>query len=184
MTYYLSILDIILLVAIFISTVISVLRGFTKEVLSITGWLLAIFGTLYSFPYTKPLAHTYITIDWLADGVLFAVTFLIILGSFFLISNSLAKKMKKSDLGSLDRLLGGIFGVLRGLLVIIFAYYVILLLLPYEEHPDWLKNGKLMPHIIRLSTNVMHLIPIENLSERMGTIKEILEGIREDVKEP
>ncbi|MGC6511699.1 MAG: CvpA family protein [Parvibaculales bacterium] len=167
-------LDIVILFVVSISTLIAVLRGFTKETLSITGWGLALLGTLYSFPLTRPLARNFIAPDWLSDGIVLVTTFVLLLIGFSLITNFVAKKMKKSNFGNLDRVLGGAFGVARGLLIIVFAYYVILLLLPYEDHPDWLKNGKLVPLIQTGTTHIMRIIPMENLSDRIPAIDQML----------
>ena len=175
MTDFFNALDIVILVVITISTVIAVLRGFTKEILYITGWVLALIGTLYSFPFIKPFARETISPEWLADGIVLVVVFILILISFNLVTLAISKKMKNSNFGILDRVLGAIFGVLRGLLILVFAYYVVLLLLPYKEHPDWLKDGKLMPLIQASTTNIMRIIPMENLSDRIPEIDEMLQ---------
>ncbi|MGC6471298.1 MAG: CvpA family protein [Parvibaculales bacterium] len=174
MADFFNALDIVIVVVVSVSTAIAVLRGFTKEVLSITGWVLALLGTLYSFPLTKPLARDFISPDWLADGIVLMLTFILILIGFNLVAHVFSKQIKKSNFGGLDRILGAAFGVLRGLLVLVFAYYVVLLLLPYEEHPGWLKDGKLMPFVQASTTGIMRLIPIENLSDRIPTIDEML----------
>lgn len=171
MTASLSPLDFIILTVIFISTVISLMRGFTKEMLSIIGWILAIYGTAFSLPLIRPLAQEYIAPDWLADGLVMLVIFVLILGVFSFVSNRFSKKLKDSSIGFIDRILGVVFGVGRGLLIIVFAYFVILLLLPLENHPDWLKKGQLIGIVQKITPAIMQIVPIDNLSDRIPQIE-------------
>ena len=171
MTASLSHLDFIILTVIIISTVISLMRGFTKEMLSIFGWLLAIYGTAFALPLIRPFAQDYIAPDWLADGLVVVFTFVLILGVFSLISSRFAKKLKESSIGFIDRLLGIVFGVARGVLIIVFAYFVILLLLPLEDHPDWLKKGQLIGIVQKITPSIMQIVPMDNFSDRVPEIE-------------
>ncbi len=90
---------------------------------------------------------------------------------FSLISSRFAKKLKESSIGFIDRLLGIVFGVARGVLIIVFAYFVILLLLPLEDHPDWLKKGQLIGIVQKITPSIMQIVPMDNFSDRVPEIE-------------
>ena len=75
-------LDIGIAVLVLISAVLAYVRGLVHEVLSVAGWIGAIFATFYGFPFLHPYARQLITIDIVADfgaGVVIFVLSLVIL---------------------------------------------------------------------------------------------------------
>ena len=61
-----SLLDIILIVVMLISGLLAMVRGFMREVLSITAWVIAAGATLYSYAKLLPLAKQYFNNDIVA----------------------------------------------------------------------------------------------------------------------
>jgi hypothetical protein len=76
-----TLLDIVLIVVMLISGLLAMVRGFMREVLSITAWLLAAAATLYSYSKLLPLAKQYFNNDIVAAvavvGGVFLVTLLV-----------------------------------------------------------------------------------------------------------
>ncbi len=57
------------------------------------------------------------------------------------------------------------------MLIIVFAYFVILLLLPLEDHPDWLKKGQLIGIVQKITPSIMQIVPMDNFSDRVPEIE-------------
>ncbi|MGA0394649.1 MAG: CvpA family protein, partial [Rhodospirillales bacterium] len=53
--------DLVIFVVLLISALLAFARGFVHELLSIVGWIGAIFATIYGYPYLKPFARDLIT---------------------------------------------------------------------------------------------------------------------------
>src|SRR5680860_644998 len=72
-------LDVILAAIMLISGFLAMLRGLTREVLSILSWALAAVATLFFFPMYQAQARVYIEPALLADAVLAGGIFLVVL---------------------------------------------------------------------------------------------------------
>ena len=77
-----TLLDIILIVVMLISGLLAMVRGFMREVLSITAWILAAAATLYSYGKLVPYAKEYFNSDVVAAvavvGGVFLITLLVV----------------------------------------------------------------------------------------------------------
>ena len=103
-------LDIILIAIMLISGFLAMLRGLTREVLSILSWAVAALATLFIFPMYQAQARTYIEPPILADAALAAGVFLVVLIVVSLITMRISDKVLDSRIGALDRTLGFLFG--------------------------------------------------------------------------
>ena len=100
------------------SVVLSVLRGFVREVLALAGWVIAFFAaTLLSGTVAGWMTGT-IANESTRALTAFAVVFLVTLLAMGLLAMAVSGLMKKAGLGLEDRLLGGFFGFARGLLIV------------------------------------------------------------------
>ena len=100
------------------SVVLSVLRGFVREVLALAGWVVAFFAaTLLSGTVAGWMTGTIANESTRALAA-FAVVFLVTLLAMGLLAMAVSGLMKKAGLGLEDRLLGGFFGFARGLLIV------------------------------------------------------------------
>ena len=106
-----NVVDIGVLLILLISAVLAYACGFVHEVLSVGGWIGAIFATFYGFPYAKPFARKYISLDLAADLTAGTVIFIVTLVFLSLITRAVAKSVKASALNVLDRSLGFLFGL-------------------------------------------------------------------------
>jgi membrane protein required for colicin V production len=137
-----TLLDIALLVVMLISGLLAMVRGFMREVLSIAAWATAAIVTVYAYPRLLPTAKTYFTSDIVAAVVVVGGVFLgtLIIVSIFTIKISDA--VLDSRVGALDRTLGFLFGLARGLLVVVVAYMFFDWLVPDRSKPEWVTNAK------------------------------------------
>ena len=137
-----TLLDIVLIVVMLVSGLLAMIRGFMREVLSIASWAAAALVTLYAFPRLLPQAKQYFTSDMVAAGVVIAGVFLgtLILVSIFTIK--ISDMILDSRVGALDRTLGFLFGLARGLVIVVVAFLFFAWLVPERSQPDWVKSAK------------------------------------------
>lgn len=101
-----------------LSILLSILRGFLRETLSLAGWVAAFFvAKLYTLQLA-PLLPQAIPGESLRLLAAFLILFLITLLIGSLLAIALAEVFKKIGLGWLDRWLGAVFGLVRGVLVV------------------------------------------------------------------
>lgn len=154
-----NILDIGIAVLVLISAVLAYARGLVHEVLSIAGWIGAIFATFYGFPLLRPYARQLTTIDIVADfgaGIVIFVLSLVILS---VLTRRISKKVKDSALNAVDRSLGFLFGLLRGALIVCIAYIGLGMFYPQDDQPQWISEARSMELIGPGAALLVTLIP-------------------------
>ena len=148
----LTYLDAALIAVAFISGLLAMYRGFAREMLSIVSWLVAAGAVLYFVLYHKPFAEEMAqqmgTQVAIAQIVLGALIFVIVLIVVHLITARLSDAILDSRIGMIDRILGFIFGVFRGfiLIVIPFMFYEAFFPEPEQQYP-WVRDSASLPYI-------------------------------------
>jgi membrane protein required for colicin V production len=137
-----TILDLILLGVMLISGLLAMVRGFMREILSIAAWGAAALVTLYSFNKLLPSAKAYINNDTVASVVVVAGVFVGTLIVVSIITVRISDMILDSRIGALDRTLGFLFGLARGLLIVVVAFLFFIWLVPDKQRPDWVANAK------------------------------------------
>jgi membrane protein required for colicin V production len=185
----LTILDIVLIIIILVSAGFAFFRGFISEVLGMVAWGGAIFATLYGLPLFRPYVRAHIRPDALADTVLVLTLAIVSLVVFKLAAGYIGDRARQSRLGALDRSLGILFGLFRGLLVVCIAYMMISWIIPRDKQPDWIKTARMRPLIERGSNFVRSLLPAE-FAQHIGPfgndedVKDILKEMKPKKPEP
>lgn len=154
-----NVVDVGVLLILLVSAILAYARGFVHEVLSVGGWIGAIFATFYGFPYAKPFARKYISLDLAADLAAGTVIFIVTLVFLSLITRAIAKKVQASALNVLDRSLGFLFGLARGAVLVCVAYIGLELIMPEEDHPAIVKNARTMQLIKPGAELLKSLVP-------------------------
>jgi membrane protein required for colicin V production len=137
-----TLLDIILLAVMLISGLLAMIRGFMREILSIGAWGVAALVTLYSYPRVLPLAKQYITSDMVATGASVGGVFLLTLLIVSIITVRISDMVLDSRVGALDRTLGFLFGLGRGLIIVVVAFLFFAWLVPDRSQPEWVRGAK------------------------------------------
>src|SRR5215472_17751560 len=137
-----SLLDIILLAVMLISGLLAMVRGFMREVLSITAWVLAAGATLYSYAKLLPLAKQYFNNDIVAAVAVVGGVFLLTLLIVSVITIRISDMVLDSRVGALDRTLGFVFGLARGLIIVVVAFAFFDWLVPTKSQPAWVADAK------------------------------------------
>ena len=138
-----TLLDVLLLLVMLISGVLAMIRGFMREILSIAAWIIAALVTLYAYPRLLPLAKDYVSSsNMVASGVAVASVFLITLLVVSVITVRLSDLVLDSRIGALDRTLGFLFGLGRGLIIVVVAFLFFAWLVPERSQPEWVRGAK------------------------------------------
>src|ERR1700693_2383100 len=137
-----TLLDIILLLVMLISGLLAMIRGFMREILSIGAWGIAALVTLYSYSRVLPIAKQYVASDMVAAGISVGAVFLITLLVVSVITVRISDMVLDSRVGALDRTLGFLFGLGRGLIIVVVAFLFFAWLVPPRTQPSWVANAK------------------------------------------
>jgi len=113
-----------------------------REILSIIAWVLAAGATLYSYAKLLPLAKQYFNSDVVATVAVVGGVFLLTLLVVSVLTVRLSDMVLDSRVGALDRTLGFLFGLARGLVIVVVAFIFFTWLVPDRSQPDWVKNAK------------------------------------------
>jgi membrane protein required for colicin V production len=128
--------DWILLAVLGLSLLLGMWRGIVHEVLSLVGWVAA----FYVSQMYAPLAAAWLPMEgssqMLRYAAGFVVVFIAVLVATVLVSWLVKKLVSAVGLGPLDRLLGSLFGLLRGV-VILLAVTVLVGMTPMRETEAW-----------------------------------------------
>jgi membrane protein required for colicin V production len=137
-----TLLDIVLLAVMLISGLLAMVRGFMREILSIAAWILAAVATLYFYSRLLPVAKQYVNNDIVAGVAVVAGVFLGTLLLVTIITVRISDMILDSRVGALDRTLGFLFGLARGLIIVVVAFLFFTWLVPDRSQPDWIKTAK------------------------------------------
>ena len=137
-----TVLDFWLLAVMLVSGVLAMVRGFMREVLSIASWVIAAVVTLYGYSRVLPFVKQYIQQDLLATGIAVGGLFLLTLLIVSLFTVKISDLVLDSRIGALDRTLGFLFGLARGLIIMVVAFLFFTWLVPAKTEPDWVKNAR------------------------------------------
>src|SRR5262252_925012 len=137
-----TLLDIILLLVMLVSGLLALIRGFMREILSIGAWGVAALVTLYSYPRVLPLAKQYFASDSVAAAVSAGGIFLCTLLIVSIITARISDMVLDSRVGALDRTLGFLFGLARGLVIVVVAFVFFAWLVPDRSQPEWIRSAK------------------------------------------
>jgi len=166
-----TLLDAILLIVMLVSGLLAMIRGFMREILSIGAWGIAALVTLYSYSRVLPIAKQYITSDMVAAGASVAGVFLITLLIVSVITVRISDLVLDSRVGALDRTLGFLFGLGRGLIIVVVAFLFFAWLVPDRSQPEWVRGAK--SRIVLQSTGqwLMSMLPDDPESTILKRLK-------------
>lgn len=154
-----TLLDILLLTVMLISAILAMVRGFMREVLSIIAWACAALLTVYAYPKLLPAAKQYVNHDMAAAAIVIAGVFLGTLLIVSVVTIKVSDMILDSRVGALDRTLGFLFGLGRGLIIVVVAFLFFVWLVPERSQPEWVRNAKSRVVLQSTGQALMSMLP-------------------------
>ena len=145
-------------VLVLISAILATARGFTREILSLATWAGSAAIAAYAYFNHKEIARGYIAEPIVADIVTVLGTFIVALIILHLITMRIADFVVDSRIGPLDRTLGFIFGVARGVLIAVIVVIFGLWLMP-SNLPSWAAESRSLPILKNFGDSLISLLP-------------------------
>ena len=132
----LSWLDWVLLAVLAASVAVGLMRGFVFEVLSLAGWVVAWFAAQWAAPALAPFIPMGTPGSALQIGAAFLLAFVAVLMVSALLARLVRMMIHATPLSIPDRLLGALFGLLRGA-VLLLAAATVVALTPASQSTPW-----------------------------------------------
>lgn len=152
-------LDLAIIAVVALSAVFAFARGFVREALSIIAWVGAAAITLYGFDRVYTFVARFVTTPLLADLIAGAGLFVVSLIVLTMLTGYVARFVEGSSLSPIDRTLGLIFGLARGVVLVCLAYLVVDLTLPQNDRPNWIKEAKSERFLARGADAIRDALP-------------------------
>ena len=154
-------LDLIIIILIFISAFFAFIRGFSLEILSLSGWIFSIgisylYGGLASNQINKFLDNFLIS-----TVISYVFSFILLLIIFSYLTKNVSSLIKNSFAGLLDRSLGFFYGLFRGYLLICFCYFCFDYFYSGSK-PIFLESSKLVPIIKISNKEIFNIMQVDN----------------------
>ena len=131
-----GLLDIAIIGLILISVLVGLIRGFTKELMSIAAWVISIYLAFNFYPLAATYFSQYINNELASNLAGGAAIFVVTLFVLSLIGYLIAKMVSASGIKGTDRVLGSVLGFVRGVLIIGF-FIVVASIFNVENRPEW-----------------------------------------------
>jgi membrane protein required for colicin V production len=154
--------DIIVFIVVAVAAVGGFLRGLVQEVLSLASWILAAFSVYYLHDdVTRALRGVY-DAEPATPLLAFALLLLIPYAAMKVIAGNVGEASRNSILGPIDRVLGFGFGAVKGALIMVFAFSVLVLgfdnVWGYKGRPTWITTARTYPAADAFSQALVQMI--------------------------
>jgi membrane protein required for colicin V production len=153
-----TLFDWFIVAVIVLSTIMAAAQGLVLELVSLAALILGLWLAFWNYHLlATPLSHV-IHSQGIADVVAFLLIALGVMLVIGLIGRAISKVIRTVGLGGLDSLLGAIFGVIRGGILILVAIIAIAAFVPQR---NWLQGSKLAPYFLSAANDVSVGAPAE-----------------------
>ena len=153
-----TLLDGILIGFTLVSAMLAMVRGFSREVLSIASWVAAAAAAFFFYPILVPYLTPYISNDKVAMAASAAIVFFIALIVVTVITMKIADFIIDSRVGALDRTLGFLYGAARSILVVAVGL-LFFNWLAGDNQPGWVTEAKSKPLLDTIGEKIQGILP-------------------------
>ena len=172
--------DVIVIGIVLVSGLLALARGLIKEVFSIASWSGAVLVTIYGFTPAQPIVRDLIPWPEFAAPATIIALFIGSLIIFSVTSHLISKILQSTGAGLIDRTLGFVFGLLRGVLIAIILFVGVGWFVGPKDQPNWFKNARTVP---LAALAVDYLVSLAPADIRKTLPKIIQPERRSDVKD-
>lgn len=152
-----SILDYAIIAIVIVSTLISLVRGFVKEVISLFTWVAAFAIALTFSSMASGLVPQAVDIPSARVAIAFLVLFVLVLILGGIINWAVSLLVNKTGLSGTDRSVGMVFGLARGIFIV--AILILLGSLTAAPQSTWWHSSVLLPHFSVVAEWIKALLP-------------------------
>ncbi|WP_037080806.1 CvpA family protein [Neorhizobium vignae] len=143
------------------SAVLAMVRGFSREVLSIASWAGSVAAAYYLYPLVLPYVKPHVSDERIAIAASAGAIFIIALIIISFITTRIADFIIDSRIGALDRTLGFLFGAARGILLLVVAVAFWNWLVIPSAQPTWVTQAKSKPFLDTLVARLEAVLPAD-----------------------
>ena len=127
--------DIVYLIITLLSLIKCSKKGFVLSILEAAKWLLAYVITLILFPKIKPNLNDLIDNEYVLDIILGVGIFVVIIFLILLINKALSKAVSYSGIGTIDKVFGFLFGIVKAYVVVVCLYTAAHIIYNHDKWP-------------------------------------------------
>lgn len=150
--------DYFILAVVAISAVISLFRGFVKELLSLLSWVFAFWVAIKFAPWMQSVFEPYISAPSARLGLAYVVLFLLVLIVGAVATHFMTELVKRTHFSGTDRMVGVLFGMARGLVLVTVLVMLAQVFTPVEQDPWWAEST-FIPHFEQLAEFARGFLP-------------------------
>ena len=147
------------------------MRGFMQEILSLGAWLLAAFAIRFLHTPLTLALQDFLGSDITTSLLSFTLLLLIPYAAMKVIANNVGMASRNSLLGPIDRVLGFGFGALKGMLIVVIAFSLLVLgydtVWSYKGRPNWITTARSY-ELVDSSSRAL----VQVLAERRATLRD------------
>lgn len=166
----LSTLDIILVIVLLATLVLGLIKGLVRQAIGLVAVVAGLLLAARYYPRAGAFVHKVVSNPIVADFIGFLALFAAVIAAGWLVG-LLVSKLMKGPLNFLDHVLGGVFGLIKGILI---CGVIVFSLLVFEVRQDALAGSKLAPLCFQVTRTVVRLIP----GDLKAKFKSAYEGAR------
>ncbi|MBX3568155.1 MAG: CvpA family protein [Rhizobiaceae bacterium] len=155
-----TLLDGILVGFTLVSAMLAMVRGLSREILSIASWVAAAAAAYFFYRPVLPYVQPYVDNPQLALAASAGVVFVVALIIVTLVTMKIADLIIDSRIGALDRTLGFVYGAARGILVVAVALLFFNWLVGAKP-PTWIAEAKSRPMLESIGVWLEGLLPAD-----------------------
>jgi len=149
--------DIAILAVCGLSMLVSLFRGFIREVFSLVVWVVAVYAALIAANPLSERMSPWIEMPSIRLIIGFVGVFVLVLMIGGLVNYLLGKLVSSTGLSGTDRMVGALFGALRGVAIVLVAV-IIGRMTAFTEDPWW-QESRLLPQFERLAVIAVQHFP-------------------------
>ena len=153
-----TLLDGILLGFTLVSAMLAMVRGFSREVLSIASWAAAAAAAFFFYPLVLPYVQPHIDHQQVAMVAAAGAVFVVALIIVTIVTMKIADFIIDSRVGALDRTLGFLYGAARGILVVAVGL-LFFNWLAGDNQPGWVTEAKSKPLLDTIGEKIQGILP-------------------------
>jgi membrane protein required for colicin V production len=153
-----TLLDGILVGFTLVSAMLAMVRGFSREILSIASWAAAAAAAFFFYPLVLPYVQPYVDNEQLAMVAAAGAVFIAALIIVTVLTMKIADWIIDSRVGALDRTLGFLYGAGRGILVVAVGLLFFNWLVGANA-PAWIAEAKSRPLLESIGTALEDMLP-------------------------